>query len=466
MTTPDHVPSETPGTHVAGSEDGVAATGGGASRWLPMRAWWPRVDRSTLRADATAGLSGALIVLPQGIAYAAIAGLPPEYGLYCAIGPAIVAALFGSSWHLVSGPTAAISIVVFSALSPLAAPGSPEYVALALTLGLLVGAIQLSLGIVRLGRLTDLISHSVVVGFTTGAALLIVASQLKHFFGLQLGATSGFLPTVYATVKSMDGLSPAVTLVGVVTLLTCIASRRWLRKLPHMVIAMIAGSLVAAAWPWIADAHPAFGTGDAIALVGALPAALPPPSLPSFDLADWNRLGGSAIAIAVLGLTEAVAIARAVALRSGQIIEGNQEFIGQGLSNVAGSFLSGYPSSGSFTRSGVNYEAGARTPLAAVFASLILMGILFFIAPVVAYLPIAAMAGVLFVVARGLIDTREIRRMVADAIDRHAPRLRREEAAVFFVTFFATLLIALEFAVFTGIVLSLILRALRTPQSA
>jgi len=448
---------------------GPRTSAAAASRWLPMRAWWPRVDRNSLRADATAGLSGALIVLPQGIAYAAIAGLPPEYGLYCAIGPAIVAALFGSSWHLVSGPTAAISIVVFSALSPLAAPGSPEYVALALTLGLLVGAIQLSLGIVRLGRLTDLISHSVVVGFTTGAAFLIVASQLKHFFGLQLESTSGFFPTLYAAVRDIDELSPVVTVVGLVTLLTCVASRRWLRKLPHMVIAMVAGSVVAALWPGIAELLPMLGDEDSIALVGALPAALPPPSLPSFNLADWNRLGGSAIAIAVLGLTEAVAIARAVALRSGQVIEGNQEFIGQGLSNIAGSFLSGYPSSGSFTRSGVNYEAGAQTPLAAVFASTILMAILFFIAPIVAYLPIAAMAGVLFVVARGLIDTREIRRIVADAIDRHAPgvhRTQRDEAAVFVVTFCATLLIALEFAVFTGIALSLILRALRSPQSA
>jgi SulP family sulfate permease len=213
-------------------------------------------------------------------------------------------------------------------------------------------------------------------------------------------------------------------------------------------------------------------TSGAIPLVGALPAAMPPLSLPSFDLAEWNRLGGSAIAIAVLGLTEAVAIARAVALRSGQTIEGNQEFIGQGLSNVAGAFLSGYPSSGSFTRSGVNFEAGAKTPLAAVFASLILMAFLYFIAPIVGYLPIAAMAGVLFVVARGLVDVDEIRRILAEGYDSRgadsggARRIARDEAAVFLVTFFATLLIALEFAVFTGIALSLILRALRSPQSA
>lgn len=423
------------------------------SRWLPMRSWWPKVGRATLKKDAVAGVSGALIVLPQGLAYAVIAGLPPEYGLYCAIGPAIVAALFGSSWHLVSGPTAAISIVVFSALSPLATPGTPEYVTLALTLGLLVGAIQLALGLVRLGRLTDLISHSVIVGFTTGAACLIAASQLTHFFGLSVASRTGFFPTAYEALLALPRLNLAVTLIGLVTLLTCLLSRRLAPRLPHMVIAMVAGSVVAALVPWGAAA----GTG--IPLVGALPAAIPPLSLPSFVLDDWNRLGGSAIAIAILGLTEAVAIARAVALRSGQTIDGNQEFIGQGLSNIAGSFFSGYPSSGSFTRSGVNYEGGAVTPLAAVFASLILMAILFFIAPVVAYLPIAAMAGVLFVVAWGLIDWRAIRHIVG------AEPGKRDAAAVFAVTFFSTLLIALEFAVFVGILFSLVLRTLRnTPN--
>jgi SulP family sulfate permease len=440
------------GRHGRGSMKtmGSAATW---SRWLPMRSWWPLVGRATLKKDALAGLSGALIVLPQGIAYAVIAGLPPEYGLYCAIGPAIVAALFGSSWHLVSGPTAPISIVVFSALSPLAAPGSPQYVTLALTLGLLVGAIQLTLGLVRLGRLTNLISHSVIIGFTTGAAFLIAASQLKHFFGLTVPARTGFFPTVFEAVKALPELNLAVTVVGAITLVTCVLSRRVEPRLPHMVIAMIAGSLVAVFWPWTNIA------GAAIPLVGALPAAIPPLSLPSFDLDAWNRLGGSAVAIAILGLTEAVAIARAVAMRSGQTIDGNQEFIGQGLSNIAGSFFSSYPSSGSFTRSGVNFEAGAKTPLAAVFASLILMAMLLFIAPIVGYLPIAAMAGVLFVVAWGLIDLRAIRRLFAAWKDN------RDEAIVFCVTFFSTLLIALEFAVFVGIILSLILRSLRnTPN--
>ena len=420
------------------------------ARWLPMRAWWARVNRDTLRSDATAGLSGALIVLPQGIAYAAIAGLPPEYGLYCAIGPAMVAGLFGSSWHLVSGPTAAISIVVFSALSPLAIPGSPEYITLALTLGLLVGAIQLALGIVRLGRLTDLISHSVIVGFTTGAAFLIAASQLRHFFGLNVKTHTGFFPVVIEALRHLPELNPAVTAVGIVTVVVCVLSRKLLPRLPYMVIAMLAGSLVAYAWPYVWPS-----AGAVIPLVGALPAAIPPVSLPSFSLDDWNRLGGSAVAIAILGLTEAVAIARAVALRSGQAIDGNQEFIGQGLANLTGSFFSGYPSSGSFTRSGVNYEAGAQTPLAAVFASLLLMAILFFVAPVVAYLAVAAMAGVLFVVARGLVDWPDLRTLLtADAAGR-------DEKIVFCVTFFATLVIALEFAVFIGILFSLILRALR-----
>lgn len=402
--------------------------------------WWPRVSRDTLRADLLAGLTGALIVLPQGIAYAAIAGLPPEYGLYCAMGPAIVAALFGSSWHMVSGPTAAISIVVFSALSPLAQPGSSEYIALALTLGFLVGAIQLALGVVRLGRLTNYISHAVIVGFTTGAAFLIAASQLKHFFGLTVPAKTGFFSVMADWWQALPATNSAAVIVGVVTLIVTITVRRWVPRWPNMVIGMIAGALTG---------YVLTQSGANIATVGPLPQALPQLSQPVFDLAAWLRMAGSSFAIAILALTEAVAISRAVALRSGQAIDGNREFVGQGLSNVAGSFLSGYPSSGSFTRSALNYDAGAQTPLAAVFAALVLAIVLALIADWVAYLPIAAMAACLFVVARGLVDIPQISRII---------RSNRWEAAVLAITFLSTLAIQLEYAVFVGIAFALILR--------
>jgi len=403
---------------------------------MPWKAWRHRVNRASLRQDALAGLTGALIVLPQGIAYAAIAGLPPEYGLYCAIGPALVAALFGSSWHLVSGPTAAISIVVFSALAPLAAPGSPQYILLALTLGFLVGAVQFAVGLARLGRLAHHISHSVVVGFTSGAAFLIAASQLKHFFGLKGVTASGFFGQLSQTMTLLPQAQIQIAAVGTLALVAAIASRFIHRGIPHMIVGMVAAGFLAA---WLGG----------VPTVGELPAALPRLSVPSFDLAIWSQLGISAAIIAVLALTEAIAIARSVALRSGQKIDSNQEVVGQGLSNLVGSFLSGYPSSGSFTRSGLNFDAGAKTPLAAVFASLFLMIILALIARWITYLPMAAMAGILFLVAWGLIDRKEI-----VAIFRGP----RHERVVLMVTFVATLVVQLEYAVFIGIAVSLLLR--------
>lgn len=407
-------------------------------RLLPFLSWWPRVNRVSARKDALAGLTGALIVLPQGIAYAAIAGMPPAYGLYAAVGPAIIGALFGSSWHLVSGPTAPISIVVLSALAPLAVPGSAQFVQLALTLGFLVGAIQLALGLARLGRLTDYISHGVVVGFTSGSALLIAASQIRQFFGLSMPASAMFFATLRDAWVNAVSWSPGVTAVGVTTIAAALGSRRLFPRLPNLALGMVAGGIAAQLinlkWP------------HGVPTIGALPGAVPPLSAPSFDLATWGHLGQAAASITLLALTQAIASARAAALRSGQVLDGNQEFIGQGLANLVGSFLSGYPSSGSFTRTGANYDAGAQTPLAAVFAGLLLMALLFLIAPLLAYLPVAAMAGVLFIIAWSLADWAAIGELWREG---------GQERVVFCVTFLATLLMPLEYAVAVGIALSL-----------
>ena len=176
--------------------------------------WWPMVNGQTLRSDLVAGLTGAIIVLPQGVAFATIAGLPPEYGLYSAMVPAIIAALFGSSWHLVSGPTTAISIVIFGTISPLAEPGSAEYIRLALTLTFMVGAIQLIMGMARMGALVNFISHTVVIGFTAGAAILIASSQLKHFFGVNIPRGSSFYETMLDLFQQIGDINPYVTSVG------------------------------------------------------------------------------------------------------------------------------------------------------------------------------------------------------------------------------------------------------------
>ncbi|MBK7815450.1 MAG: sulfate permease [Rhodocyclaceae bacterium] len=420
----------------------MKAPSGPLIKLLPFLRWWPMVTRKTARDDLLAGFTGALIVLPQGVAFATIAGLPPQYGLYAAMMPAVVGALFGSSWHLVSGPTTAISIAVFAALSHQAEPGSAQYIGLVLTLTFLVGVFQLALGLARLGALVNFISHTVVIGFTAGAAILIAASQVRNFFGIAIPRGTPFHEIVHQLFVQFADINPWVLAVSLTTLAAGILTKRYLKKIPYMIAAMIVGSLVAEALNlWRGQAS----TG--ILTVGALPSGLPPLSAPDLSLDTLRHTLGPALVITMLALTEAVSISRAIAVRSEQRIDGNQEFIGQGLSNIVGAFFSAYASSGSFNRSGVNFEAGARSPLASIFASILLVLVLLLVAPLAAYLPNAAMAGILFLVAWGLIDFHHI---------RHIWRASKPETAILTVTLVGTL-INLEAGIFLGVFLSLIL---------
>ncbi len=418
-------------------------------RLLPFLRWWPNVTQQTFKADSIAAITGAMIVLPQAVAFATIAGLPPEYGLYAAMVPVIVAALWGSSWHLVSGPTTAISIVVFASISPLAEPGSPQFIGLVLTLTLLAGLIQLAMGLARLGTLVNFISHTVITGFTAGAAILIAASQIKHFFGIDMPRGAHFHEVLIQFGAHIPDIQPGVVTVGVVTLVSGILARRYLKKLPYMIVAMVVGGVVAALINFQFGAE---ATG--IRTVGALAAAFPPLSLPDFSFAAIQQTLFPATIIAILALTEAVAIARSVAIKSDQRIDSNQEFVGQGLSNIAGSFFSGYAGSGSFNRSGVNYASGAKTPLAAAMSAVFLLLIVLLVAPLAAYLPVASMAAILFIVAWSLIDFHYIQ----EIIKRH-----KHERIVLVLTFVGTL-VDLEKGIFLGILVSLLFYLYRTSQ--
>ncbi|MDB4583306.1 SulP family inorganic anion transporter [Draconibacterium sp.] len=411
-------------------------------RFLPFLRWGRNMTRTTVRADAIAGLTGAAIVLPQGVAFAAIAGMPPEYGLYTSMVPAIIAALFGSSWHLVSGPTTAASIIMFASLSGMAAPGSEEYVALAITLAFMVGVLQLIMGVVRLGALVNFISHSVVVGFTAGAACLIAAKQAKDFLGIQFPEGAHLFNMIEFLWQNWMHLHPLVMLVGAITLLTGILSQRRLGGM-SMVVALIAGSLVAAVFNF------AFGEEiSGIKMVGALPAQLPPLSLPQFTLETFRQLSPLALTMTLFALTEAVSIARSISLKSGQPLAGNQEFIGQGLSNIFGSFFSSYVATGSFNRSGANYDAGARTPLAAALAGVLLIALVLLIAPLTSYLPKAAVSGLLFLVAWRLINFKQIMKIL---------RADDNEAIILGLVFFGTVFFSIEFAILAGVIMSLMI---------
>ena len=423
--------------------------------WLkhlfPLRSW-PRLTRTGVRDDALAGVVGAVLVLPQGVAFAALAGLPPEYGLYCAMLPTIVAALWGSSWHAVTGPTNAVSLVVFATLAPLALPGSAQYVGLALTLAFMSGVLLLALGVLRLGSLTHFVSHTVVVGFTAGAACLIAASQLNGFFGLDIPAGGSLLQTLYQLTRRLEGIQGWVVLVGVSTVLAGVLCKRLAPRTPYMIFALLAGA--AAAWLVNSAIGP---DSSGIAMLSPLPSGLPPLSRPVFSLQAMQSLLAISLSITVLLSTEAVSIGRALAARTGQRYDPNQELIGQGLANLSASFFSGYPAAASFNRSGANYEAGAKTPLAAVFSALFLAVMVMLLAPLAAYLPYASLAGLLMLVAWGIIDWHAIRHILATS---------RSETAVLAVTLAATLMLSLEIAILFGVMASLIIYLNRTSHPA
>jgi SulP family sulfate permease len=407
---------------------------------FPFLRWGRNLTRESVHADMLAGLTGAAIALPQGVAFAAIAGMPPEYGLYTCMVPAIIAALFGSSWHLVSGPTTAASIIMFASLSGMALPGSEKYVALAITLAFMVGVMQLVMGMVRLGALVNFISHSVVVGFTAGAACLIAAKQANEFLGIDIPDGMHLFNTIEFLWVNWEQLHPLVMLVSVITLLTGILAQRRLGGM-SMIAALLVGSAAAVLF------NLAFGEQTSgIGMVGALPQQLPPLSMPQFSFETFRQLSPLALAMTLFALTEAVSIARSISLKTGQPINGNQEFIGQGLSNILGSFFSSFVATGSFNRSGANYDAGARSPLAAVMAGVLLIVLVLLLAPLTSHLPKAAVSGLLFLVAWRLINFAQIHKIL---------RADKKEAVILGVVFFGTVFFSIEFAILAGVILSL-----------
>lgn len=411
---------------------------------FPFIQWFKLLTKESVKADLIAGFTGAVIVLPQGVAFATIAGLPPEFGLYTAMVTPIIAALFGSSRHLISGPTTAISIVVFAAISNHAEPGSAEFISLALTLTFLAGVYQFAFGLARLGSLVNFVSHTVVIGFTAGAAILIATSQMKNVLGVSIAKGESFFHTWLDLGEQVGNTNIYILIVAVTTLLSALFIKHFYPKIPNLLIGLVVGSFVALAFTQ---------SGANIELVGEIPAHLPPLTMPDFSLASIRMLAPEAFAVALLGLIEAVSISRAIATKSNQRINANQEFIGQGLSNITGSFFSSYAGSGSFTRSGINYAAGAQTPLSAIFAAIILMIIVLLIAPLTAYLPVAAMGGVILIVAYNLIDIHHIKEII---------KYSKSETAILLTTFFATLFLELEFAIYLGVLLSLVIFLART----
>jgi SulP family sulfate permease len=418
--------------------------------------WVRQVSPVTLRADAMAGLLGAVLVLPQGIAFATLAGLPPEYGLYTAVIPCIIAALFGSSWHVMSGPTNANSLALFAMLSPLAVAFSPQYIQLALAVTVMVGVMQWLIGALRLGVLANFISPATLFGFTSGAALLIAVHALPDLLGLPAAPEHSAAAVLRHVFTQLYLAQPAALAVGAITIGVALLMRRLRRSWPAMLIGLVVAT--ALAWIWSQYLNPASTThAYPLRTLGQIAAPWPRFEVPRISWAQAVELIGLAFALTIVALGQAISIAKTVALRSGQRIDANREFRGQGLSNMVGGFFSCYVSCGSMNRSLPNLQAGARTPLASVFSALLLVALVAVSAPLLALIPMAALAALLVLVALTLLDLARWRQLLT---------LSRSDFGVALATMLATVTIRLEIAIFLGIILSLMSFLYRTSRPA
>ena len=412
---------------------------------LPCLEWCRYLNKRTVWRDLLAGFTGAIIVLPQGIAFALIAGLPPEIGLYTAMIVPFIAALFQSSRHVVAGPTTAVSIVLFGILSTMAEPMTESYIQLALVLTFLVGVFQLILGLIKMGFVVNFVSMSVVVGFTAGAGLLIIAKQMRHLLDIQMPRGLSFVEIIQYIITHITETHIMPFILGMSTILFALLLKRISPKIPYLLLAMIFGALVN---------YFIQGETHGVKTLPSIDRIWPTFSVPDLSVQNIRLLSAGAITVGIISLIQTASVAKAIALKSHQHVLINREFVSQGIAHMVGSFFRCYVGAGSFTRSGLNYQMGAATPLSAMLASVFLLLILLLVSDAISIVPIPAMAGIIMLVGYELIDVEKIRLIL---------RSSRKESIVLALTFFATLLFKqIDYAIYIGVIASLIFYLRRT----
>ncbi|MGH1346155.1 MAG: SulP family inorganic anion transporter [Nannocystales bacterium] len=415
-------------------------------RLVPAATWLRSYERADLQSDLSAGLTTAVMLIPQGMAYAMLAGLPPIIGLYASTIPIVLYALFGSSRQLAVGPVAMVSLLVATALTPLAEAGSTEYVGYAVALALLVGLIQAVMGLLRAGFLVNFLSHPVVSGFTSAAALIIGLSQLGHLLGVNIPRSHHIHTIILGAIDRVAEVQPSTVLIGAVSIAVLVALKRRAPKLPRALIVVVGGTLVV----WGFDL-----ASSGVAIVGEVPAGLPAPTLPVFGGDTLASLLPTAVIISLVGFMESVSVAKAFASRNRYEIEPNQELVGLGLANLGAAVFGGYPVTGGFSRTAVNAQAGARTPLAGLVTALVVMGTLLFLTPLFYFLPKAVLAAVIMTAVFGLIDVAEV---------RHLWAVDRADLALLVLTFVGTLALGIEAGIGLGVAASLLWFVVQTSR--
>jgi sulfate permease, SulP family len=409
----------------------------------------PTISRDTLFADLAAGLTVGAMLVPQGMAYALLAGLPPEVGLYASTIPLVLYALFGTSRQLAVGPVAIVSLLSATTLASVADEGSGGYVAAAAMLALLVGLVHIVLGVARLGFLTRLLSHPVLVGFTSAAALIIGASQVKHILGVSLERGEHFHDTVWGLLQKVDEAHGLTVVTGLAAIALMVGLKRWLPLVPGALAAVAVTTVASVVWDL---------ESRGVKVVGEIPQGLPPLTVPD-DFGIVGTLLPAAFVITLVGYMESIAVAKVYARRNRYEVDSNRELIGLGAANVGAGLFGGYPVTGGFSRTAVNAEAGARTKLAALITAAIVTLVIVALTPLFQQLPSATLGAIVVVAVAKLFDLAEI---------NHIRHLKTADFVTLVVAFLATLAFGVELGIGIAVVASIVVVAVRmmTPHTA
>ncbi|HXV44917.1 MAG TPA: solute carrier family 26 protein [Anaerolineae bacterium] len=433
------------------------------SRFLPFLDWLIHYRRADLVGDLMAGIIVTIMLVPQGMAYALLAGLPPQVGLYASIVPLIIYGLLGTSRTLAVGPVAIVSLLVISGVSPLADPGSAQYIQLVLTLALLVGLIQAVMGLVRLGFLVNFLSHPVLSGFTSAAAIVIGVSQIKHLLGVSIPQTEQLYELLFYIAQRLGESNPVTLGIGLGSMAILLyfkyglggQLKRWglperlvvpLTRSAPLVVVLLGTGLV-----WVLS----LDTQANVKIVAEVPAGLPGLTLPTFELHLWQLLLPTALAISFVGYMESISVAKSLASKRRQKVDANQELIALGAANLGATLTGGYPVTGGFSRSVVNFTSGANTGLASLITAALIALTVIFLTPLFYYLPQAVLAAIIIVAVVGLIDVATL---------KHVWHYNKADAASLIVTFLAVLALGVEAGIGVGVVVTILLFLWRTSR--
>ncbi len=409
-----------------------------AKQFLPILTWAPQYDRTNLRSDIAAGITVGAMLVPQAMAYALLAGLPPEVGLYAATVPVVIYALFGTSRQLAVGPVAIVSLLTATALAPLVEEGTAGYLAAAAVLALMVGLVHIVLGVFRLGFLVNFLSHSVLVGFTAAAAIIIGFSQVKHILGISIQRKDHFYETAGEVFSNISDTNITALAIGSASLIVLILVREFAPRIPGALVVVVSSILAVEVFDL---------ESRGVQVVGDIPDRLPAFGLPDFNGSIIGSLLATAAVITIVGFMESIAVSKVYAKRHGYEVVPNNELMGLGAANVASGLFGGFPVTGGFSRTAVNDTAGARTPLASIVTAGLVLVTIAFLTPLFSSLPNAALGAIIVIAVAGLVDLAEMRHIVG---------VKQSDMIGLAVAFVGTLVLGIEVGIFVAVVASML----------